>query len=172
MPWGAVPARKRAKPAKSGPATLWDRCPRGTPGRPPAGSEAPARAQPSLVSMSGGQSGDLAPREVGARLLPAGAACCGREPRPMASPHPPALGQPAPYRPTAPTTAQIAPPRSNGAGAAAPRPRRRPGAAPRPARGRWSPRRPPKAAKTGQIGPGNALGQMPQRNAWAPSGRV
>ena len=97
--------RKRPKPAKSGPATLWDRCPRGTPGRPPAGSEAPARAQPSPVSTLGGQSGDLAPREVGARLLPAGGACCGREPHP-GRPAAASLGQTAPCRPTAPAAAR------------------------------------------------------------------
>jgi hypothetical protein len=72
--------KRRPSGPKSGPATLWDRRPRGTPRRPPAGFEAPAQAQPSPVSTLGGQSGDLAPREVGARLLHAGGACCGREP--------------------------------------------------------------------------------------------
>jgi hypothetical protein len=96
--------------------TLSDRCPRGAPGCPPAGSEAPARVQPGPCSTLGGQIGQLAPREVAARLLPrlllAGGACCGREPHP-GGPHspasdiwPPAGLQPAPPRTDRPAALQ------------------------------------------------------------------
>jgi hypothetical protein len=67
--------------------------------------------------------------------------------------------------------AQIAPPRSTGAGAAAPRPRRRSRAAPRPARGRCPPRRPPKAAKTGQNGPRNGSDRCPRETPGRPPAR-
>ena len=162
--------RRRSRP-KSGPATLSDRCLGGTPGCPPAGSEAPARAQPSPVSTLGGQSGDLAPREVGARLLPAGGACCGREPhpgvprRPAWDRRPPAALQPPAPRADRPAALL----RGRGCRAeAAPPPRGR--AAPRS--GSMSAAQ---AAENGQNRPKRAqkrLGQMPQRNAWAPSGPV
>jgi hypothetical protein len=152
---------------KSGPATLSDRCSRRTPGRPPAGSEAPARALPSLVSTLGGQSGDLVPREVGARLLRAGGACCGQEPHPGAPTRQPRTDGPLPpYSPR--RRAQITPPRSSGAGAATPRPRRRSGAALHPARGRCPLRRPPKAAKTGQNGPRNGSDRCPKETPGHP----
>jgi hypothetical protein len=67
------PKRRRSMP-KSGPAMLYDRCARGTPRRPPTGSEAPVRAQPSPVSTLGGHSGQRAPRERCARPRP-GDAC-------------------------------------------------------------------------------------------------
>jgi len=166
----ARPKRRRSGP-KSGPATLSDRCPRRTPGRPPAGSQVPARAQPSPLSMLGGQSGDLAPREVGARLLRAGGACCGQEPHP-GSPRPPASDRwpPAALQPPAPRADRPAAlQRGRGCRAeAAPPPRGR--AAPRS--GSMSAA---EAAESGQNRPKRAqkrLGQMPQRNGWAPSGPV
>jgi hypothetical protein len=70
-----------------------------------------------------------------------------------------------PYSPR--RRAQIAPPRSNGAGAAAPRPRHRSGAAPRLAWGRCPPRRPPKAAKTGQTGLATARTDAPEKRLGA-----
>jgi hypothetical protein len=156
---------------KSGPATLSDRCPRGTPGRPPAGYEAPARAQPSPLSTLGGQSGDLAPRELGARLLRAGGACCGQEPHP-GGPRPPASDR----RP--PAALQPPPPRADRPAALLWCRGCRAEAAP-PLGGRAAPRSgsmsAAQAAESGQNRPKRAqkrLGQMPQRNAWAPSGPV
>jgi hypothetical protein len=160
------PKRRSSRP-KSGPATLSDRRPRGTPGRPPAGSEAPARAQPSPVSTLGGQSVQLAPRAASTSWR--GVLRARTSPR---EPAPASLGQMAPCRPTAPATARRSHRRaSTGAGAAAPRPRRRPGAAPRPARGRCPPRRPPKTAKTGQNGPRNGSDRCPRETPGRPPAR-
>ena len=96
---------------------------------------------------------------------------------PQGQPPPASAGTDGPLPPYSPRRrAQIAPPRLDGAGAAAPRPRRGRAAA----RG---PRRAPlgvdlsatQAAENGQNRPKRAqewLRQMPQRNAWAPSGPV
>jgi hypothetical protein len=166
--------RKGAPATRIGPSNALGQSSRGTPGRPLAGSEAPARGQPSPVSTLGGQSVQLAPRELGARLLPAGGVCCGPEPHP-GGPRPPASDRrpPAALQPPPPRADRTAAPqRGWGCRAeAAPRPRRRPGAAPRPARGRCPPRRPPKTAKTGQNGPRNGSDRCPRETPGRPPAR-